>query len=70
MPRKENIRRPVHAIRNSQFVDSIKFSDSELETMTEQDIAEFIESKALAYSDFVVAQSDMISVAVTVEDDG
>jgi len=66
MPRKENIRRPVHAIRNAEFKDSITLSDEELETLTEQDIAEMVEARALAYADFVAVQSALVTPEVEV----
>jgi hypothetical protein len=55
--RRENVRRNIRALGNAGFRDSITFSDKELETMTEQDIQEFLEMKAQQYADFLAEQS-------------
>lgn len=55
--RKENIRRNMKPLGVAGYRDAITFSDKELETMTEQDIAEFLETKAQQYADLIAEQS-------------
>jgi hypothetical protein len=59
--KKRAINRKLPAPAGGYYRESITFSGKELETMTEQDISEFLAAKAQQYENFVITQSALVS---------